>query len=543
MTSLIKGFALSLLLCFPIACGEGKGVERLPGRQDGSDTTYTDSDFLPNTSSSLTWENYIGHAGFNSSNYAYNWRMIVRQGRFDPTTSEGYQTALKILRGNNLMFGSNSGYPGANDIGKTVGGENALTVFLTKQESTSGQYMKDLATAQAERLLAARTEAGTKFTIFWQLGNEINNKEFSTTYQNWASSTGHPYPHPASPDGDGSGDSGTGVDNIVTSTDTGYLGYMMEYYVGPAIEALNAVNANLPEDEKIKILAGSLANSRNKNNRDWYKLLVRYRFQGTYCPSLAGKYCYQLIDGITHHYLFAEYRISPDNTSGNEGQSRHQVLAGMYRDFCDPSLEGNRIKAVYTTEEIGNKSSKSGRAAYQSVIIGLSYLDFWLENNISPDYGRVMYYGPEAAPDGKEYTSAAFSMNVLAEIAGGRVLTRKNDLLPDDDNSGLEKYMFATDKGEYLLAFTTPSPASVTKPSPVVFNGLTIKGSGYTPVGTAHVFTIDEYLHPTVTLTASGGQTTVSLSWSKNHTNGSLTVSGGKVTKLNGTVILLLKKQ
>ena len=286
-----------------------------------------------------------------------------------------------------------------------------------KQVETSCRDVKSLVEKQARKLLEAREKAGIRHAIYWQLGNEINNSIYPRAIKAWCMGAGMPYPHPQSFVGSGSGsdDDSTDVDDITTSVDTGYIGYMMEYYVAPALEALLEVNKELPEEERILLLAGSLANSRNPDNRNWYRLVMDYEFTGTFAPSLAGKHYYELLDGITHHYLFAEYRQSPTDPM-NEGKNRHDVLTEMWETFAANGKAGNRIRMIYTTEEIGNKASVSGRGAYLSIIIALSYIDYWLENGIAPEFGRVMFYGPEqtTTEDNKSFVPASFSMNVLA---------------------------------------------------------------------------------------------------------------------------------
>lgn len=500
------------------------------------------------------WENYIGHTGFNKSNTNYQWRRIVRQGRFDPTTTSGFNTAVTILSANHLMFGSNTGYPGANDIGNANADkpDNALAQYLNKQLETSCQDVKNLVEKQARKLLEARKRIGTKHSIYWQLGNEINNSIYPRAFKAWCTDAGMPYPHPQSPAGSGSSDSnddGTDVDDITTSVDTGYIGYMMEYYVAPALEALLKVNAELPEEEQILLLAGSLANSRNPDNRNWYQLLLNYEFVGTFAPTLTGKHYYELLDGITHHYLFAEYRQSATDPM-NPGKNRHDVLTEMWKTFVDNGKTGNRIRMIYTTEEIGNKASVSGRGAYLSIIIALSYIDYWLENGIAPEFGRVIFYGPEQTTtgDNKSFVPASFSMNVLAELIPGRELERAPEVFAEGNNATLEKYAFRTNRGELLLAIHTPSPASVTKPSLQDFEPIRLRlpddGTTYSVIsGGSHLFTIDEYLCPKAVLFASDGFVEISLQDTANRTNGSVKVESGKLTKFNGTYILVLKEQ
>ena len=179
------------------------------------------------------WENYIGHTGFNKSNTNYQWRRIVRQGRFDPTTASGFNMAVTILSANHLMFGSNTGYPGANDIGNANADkpDNALAQYLNKQVETSCRDVKSLVEKQARKLLEAREKAGIRHAIYWQLGNEINNSIYPRAIKAWCMGAGMPYPHPQSFVGSGSGsdDDSTDVDDITTSVDTGYIGYMMGY--------------------------------------------------------------------------------------------------------------------------------------------------------------------------------------------------------------------------------------------------------------------------------------------------------------------------
>ena len=503
----------------------------------------------PVTSITSSWENYVGHCGYNNQNVNYKWRRFVRYGNFDPTTEKGYSTVKAILSGNHLMFADGL-YPGQNAIGVDHADvkDNALATFLNLVEASSGDYVRNSVRSRLQKLVEARREAGSTYTIYWQLGNEINNTIFVTAYQRWAADYGKPYPHPDAASGDGLGNGGeTGVDNVVTSTDTGYIPYMLEYYAGPAIEAVNEINAALPADQKIVLMGGSLANSRNRNNRAWMQLMTEYQFRGAYAPSLAGKYLYQVIDGITHHYLFAEYRLSSDPV--NNGLNRHQVLDDMMRKFVNNGKEGNRIRYIFTTEEIGNKSSQSGRAAYQSAIICFSYLDYCLERGFPAEKFRFAFYGPEATTKGsnRNFVSAAYSMDRLAELIPNRVLSRLPDAFVDGNNPSLEKYAFTTDRGEILLAIHTPNPANVPAPAPQSFASVRINipaGASYVfEPKNCHLFTIDEYLTPNVTIIPQGDNILeLTVGDSYNHTNNSLAVENGRLTKFNGTLVILLKK-
>lgn len=540
---LIKSFYCVLILFFLHSCTT-KPDDWNWQNQGDKNSSDTLPKVIPDINNFYTWENFIGHTGW-STTYAWTWRRIARHSRINPATSTtDFNTMKTILSSNNLMYGANTTMPGANDCESDP---IFLANFLNAIESDNGlQHYKDIK-AQANSLILARDLAGwSDAKIYWQLGNEINNKIFSTLFKNWANTNGKPYPHPNST-GEPGKDFETGVDNVITSTDQGYIGYMLEYCVAPAIKALNEINASLPDNKKIIIMTGSLANSRGKDNRNWMNTVINYKFAGTYVPEFKDKRLYELIDGVTHHYLFGEYRQFPDPS--NDGLTRHEVLKSMFDLWTDTSKPNNRIKYIYTTEEIGGKCSSSGRAAYHAVIVALSYVDFFQKYGIEPAKGRGIFYGVEATTTGvnKNFVSGAFGLNYLEYLIPNRTLIRRPDILVSENNPLLEKYAFVTDKNEVLIAFHTPSPSSVSKPSPQDVSSIKINLPGIDNYEVlkngAYLFTIDEFIKPTVTTSLNGRIMELVIKSGTSRSNNSVVVnSNGIITRFNGTLIVKLVK-
>lgn len=495
----------------------------------------------PDLNNTLTWENYIGHTGWRANN-KYQWRRIARHSLFDPAgNSTDYNTALTILNKNHIMYGANTGMPGANDMKDA----NALPNFMSSIEQSNGKVLYDKTLSEARSLVNARILGWGKAKIYWQLGNEVNNSVYSDNIKAWATTNSKPYPHPASPGG-GSNSGGSGDDDVTTSTDQGYIGYMMEYSVGPMIEAINAINASLPDSSKIILLSGSLANSRNPDNRLWMSSMLNYTFQGTYAPTLTGKKYCELIEGVTHHYLFAEYRNLPD--PGNGLHSRQEVLKNMYDVWTDGGIPNNHVKYIFTTEEMGNKAINAGKAAYLSVVVSFSYIDFWLKYGFSPEFGKVMHYGVEGTTGGTNSTfvSTTFSMNLIEQIIPNRVLTRSPEMVAS--NPALEQYVFSTNQNEIFMVIHTPRPSTDLYPAPQNLSNIVLNlpdGTNYEPVlGASQLFTIDEYVKPRINVVSkTGNRLELVVNVTTDRTNGSLTVQNGILTKFNGTLVFKLVRK
>lgn len=495
---------------------------------------------------SSSWENYIGHTGWNVRSNSWLWKRIVRHSKLDPVNSTAdFNTLKTILASYHFMCGSNFTMPGANEIENDP---NYLSNFMNSIVSDNGLQHYNTVKSQAQSLVLARQLSGAVGTkIYWQLGNEINNGIIRNAFKSWVESKGLPYPHPNSLGTGGSG-GGTGVDDVITSSDPGYIGYMLEYCVAPAIKAINDVNATLPDNDKIIIISGSLANSRNSDCRDWMTTLVNYQFLGTIVPSLANRHMYGLIDGVSHHYLFGEYRTTPD--SSNNGLTRHEVLKNMFDLWTDPLKKNNKIKYIYTTEEIGNRCSTTGRAAYHAPIVALSYVDFFQKYSFSADQGRCIFYAVEQTTTGpnQNFVSGLTGINCLDSLIRGRNLSRVPDMYLVNNNTTLEKYAFTTDQNEILLAVHTPSPSSVTAPLPQSFSKIQITLPGtdnykIAPDG-AYLLTIDEFVKPSITTFTNGRIMDIIVKSSPTRTNNSIVVnSNSVVTKFNGTLIIKLIKR
>ena len=351
------------------------------------------------------------------------------------------------------------------DLVLSVGGlgsgrdQAAVSNFMSSVKSDSANTYRD---ALYQRAKAVALLNGGVDKAYWQFGNEINTEKFSETLHGWA---------------------GDGVVPIASDTTT--IPWLVEYFLAPGAEGVRLASEELFADaSRIHIMLGSIAVASNLNSQAFLNALLDYRIVGTYSPTLAGKYVYEIVDTLSIHYV-----VGPP---GSE-----------WRDFLD-GLHQNRIgkgsvRGVVSTEEVGQAAANLGYGMSKAVQVLTRYMDWWLTHNISPNNGRVFFYGNNLGPVG---TSIDDLMPTLHGFLGDVPLTRAVTSVAVTGATNIEHYQFESDpeRRRILSVFSADGLATT-------LNTLTLDASGWNQVAvTGHHYknTGDHIITPSVTQQPDG---------------------------------------
>ena len=346
-------------------------------------------------------------------------------------------------------------------VGGVGSGRDQATVskFMSSVKSDSANTYRD---AIYQRAKAVAMLNGGADKAYWQFGNEINSQKFSETLHGWA------------------------ADSIVpTASDTTTIPWLVEYFLAPGAEGVRQASQELFADPtRIHIMLGSIAAASNLNSQAFLNALLDYRIVGTYSPTLAGKYVYEVVDTISIHYAVG--------TAGSK-----------WRDFLD-GLHQNRIgkgsvRGVVSTEEVGKAAANLDYGMSTAVQVLTRYMDWWLTHNISPSHGRVFFYGSSLGAVG---TSIDELMPTLHEFLGDVPLTRPVIGETVTGATNIEHYQFESvpERRRILSIFSADGLATT-------LNTLTLDASGWNQVAlTGHHYTNtgDHIITPSVTRQSDG---------------------------------------
>lgn len=298
------------------------------------------------------------------------------------------------------------------DVIGTIGGPNDFDPTLGKAEAALGAYILQLqqgglasyqAKVYAAALDAIAFEKSSGNTVYWLLGNEINSKAHSASWDAYA-------------DGEQTG----------RANDLTYIPAFAEYFLGPLVETLLRVEADTGAD--IHMMMGSIANGSGTAQRAWATALLEYKFVGTYAPSLAGKRVADLME-----YLAIHYSITDDNWEDT-------------LDFYSAWKGKSAVRGIMDTEEIGNQAMDRGAAQYQA-LLGFSRTLHWVAKNDRSALDFRMNYWSE----GQDYANEA--MTLLHGFLGDTTLAEMT--APTVTSTGTtETYAFKVDGKRVLFVFT-----------------------------------------------------------------------------------------
>lgn len=304
----------------------------------------------------------------------------------------------------------------------------AAYIQLLQQGGLAGYQ----AAVYAAALDAVALERSTGNTVYWLLGNEINSKGKSTSWDPYAAGTQ------------------TGQAN-----DPSYIPAFAEYFMAPVIDMLLRAEADTGAD--IRFMLGSIANGSGDSQREWASTLLDYTFVGTYAPSLAGRKVSEFMEYLAFHY---------------------SIIDSTWEDTLDYYSAKPGIRGVFDTEEIGNQAMDGGLGPYQA-LLGFSRVMHWvIKHDRSAAQVRLNYWS-----EGQAFAGEA--MTLLQGFLGDVVVSELN--APTVTATGeTEAYAFEANGKRVLLVFSgRDSSATLTQVQ------LAVQEQAAGVNGTLHVFVPD----------------------------------------------------
>ena len=284
--------------------------------------------------------------------------------------------------------------------GSLKGRDGAAGVTLFEMvRKDNGELFKKTVYNQALRL--ARLPEGLD-KIYWQIGNEINNKDFSELVSKWSGSFG-----PAKRD------------------DKRTIPYYAEFYFAPAIEGLRRASKEVAGvEDKIRVVLASVGGYYRPEAIEWLDALLGYTIKGDYAKSLSGKHVYELVDIISIHYLFTW-----DDASWTAN------LQELYRNWQGKG----RIRGIWSTEEGGVALGKRNMGAYAALKVAARYMHWWGIRSVRPDSGRCFLWGWLLGSPG---TRGDDAMRAIYDFVGSATLREIESALSILPESNIEAYLF-----------------------------------------------------------------------------------------------------
>lgn len=292
-------------------------------------------------------------------------------------------------------------------------------------------------------------------TIYFQIGNEVNTRNFGKRISSWAEEC-----------------------PVNRANDLSSIPCLVEYYLAPAVEVLHSVRN---DRRKVKIILGSMAAYFRADSMRFLDYFLNYRVQGDYAESLKGKKVYEIIDIASIQYLVTW-------GDGSNLQTRKDFYAsvlgkGDYRDgniwlktlnsLYNRWIATGKLSGIWATEEIGKKKAKEGLGAVTAIKVAARYMHWWANNEMTNTQGRCIFWGvamgtPESA--GNE------SLQILYNYLGQTGLSEINGGVNIDASGRYEYYVFQPDnESSKRVAFLFPE----NEDGKVLLNDINLKSLEY----------------------------------------------------------------
>lgn len=340
---------------------------------------------LPNLATSVdAWPDYISA----SRNLSPAWAHTLRSG-FSMAQMPGLLAQGDVIATVN----------GPQDFETSFGNADAALAAYV-QMLQGGGLAGYQATVYAAAVDTVALERATGNTVYWLLGNEINSKGKSESWEPYAAGTQ------------------TGAAN-----DQSYIPAFAEYFMAPVVEMILRAEADTGAD--IKVLLGSIANGSGSAQREWATALLDYTFVGTYAPTLAGRKVSEFIEKLAFHY---------------------SILDDNWEDTLDFYFGMSGMRGVFDTEEIGNQAMAGGVGPYQA-LLGFAHVMHWaIKHDRSAEEVRINYWS-----EGQSYAGEV--MTVLSDFLGNAPIAVLS--APTVTATGeLETYAFEANGKRVLLVFS-----------------------------------------------------------------------------------------
>lgn len=358
----------------------------------------------------------------------------------------------------------------------------------------------------ADGLLTQLNAASNDRKIYVQVGNEVNGTGVPDNIYQWLDVRGLPYPHPGTQYEDRDGYTPTGGE------DRGMIGYLVEYRLAPAIDALmSANNAHGGRDLIImapSFVGGDGAEASGSANNDWIDVLMNYKITGrpvrpvslgggldTNAPYLCsenirGKSLRDLCDVMSVHYVMPKTGLRDGNTvtllrdhldglfstfdsSVPAPPAPDMPVAGDSGSKLETSGLPTRINGIWNTEEVGDAAALDGRGAVYTWLALARGLDIWLDPTseaVDGDNGfsiynyssKELWYKPDLGPAPADTEPLAAMEALDSFLPADSAVLRKWDanFVPTTNSNRLECLAFKADApydGRQLLVITCRS--------------------------------------------------------------------------------------
>jgi hypothetical protein len=278
-----------------------------------------------------------------------------------------------------------------------------VRLYLNQIQQDQGKAWKDRVYRQATAV--AKNVPPSQYAF--QVGNEINSRHYTETMSLWR---------------------GNPPQAKYIQNDETIIPIYVEYYLAPTVEAIRKASRDAyRDDNRIRIMLGSLANANNDRSQEWLQSLLSYTVEGKYAPTLAGQQVNQLVNIISTHYL-----VTADD---QDWQNKLNTLWAQW-------VGRGRITGIWATEELGKQRALKGRGAETALKVTARYLDWWSRRRLRPEQSRISFWGWEL---GQPKTRGEDGMNALFQCLGNtplRSLSLKNN--PELQSGDLEAHLFET---------------------------------------------------------------------------------------------------
>lgn len=183
----------------------------------------------------------------------------------------------------------------------------------------------------------------------------------------------------------------------VAANDADVIPYYMEYFLAPAIEAIQSAEVTL--GHPVNIILGSVSTFSAGTSQTFLGIMMNYEIVGTYAPTLAGQTVGDLITIVSYHYLVT-------NGNLNWETSLDTAFSNYY---------GGNVKGLWATEEEGQSIGDADRGSGVVPAFLARYMSYWLDNDYDNLASRVFIWGVNI---GATNTKGSDAMDYLMQVTG-----------------------------------------------------------------------------------------------------------------------------
>ncbi|HEY9827847.1 MAG TPA: hypothetical protein V6D19_20605 [Stenomitos sp.] len=284
----------------------------------------------------------------------------------------------------------------------------------------------------------------SKHKIWWQLGNEINSAYTLNSIRAWEQCKTVPSSSKYNCSKVAPASAGFIKPSCTNATSTNNdpctIPYYVEYYLAPAIEAIQQQEAQC--GCQFPIVLGTVGTGYNPDSRAWLNRLLNYQIKSTqYAPSLTGKYVYQLVNVISTHYLATNQKFF---RVGNKRVYQPNGWKNALDDLYDTWVGKGAIQGIWATEDVGVRATSEKKGSKLAVQVMGRYFHYWTARQMRPSQGKFSFYdwytpGTFTSPGP---LTANETMTTLFKFLGDTPLKELSDPILDTVPDTAEAYSF-----------------------------------------------------------------------------------------------------